>query len=338
MQEETKNILDEFGRYRAGTKNNSQNSVRTYMASLRMFFQFIKKHPSQVSLDDIEDYMIYLKVTRKNSVNTQKAKQVVLRLFYAWYSTKYHTENPTEKLILIQEEIKIPIMPTPDEFTRMVNSCDVSTEIGRRDAALICVLADTGIRLGECVALRVGNVEVHENNFILIVPRIKSRRERVVPFGRLIEGDIVAEYFSLFFNEIRFLKNSSMDDPLFKQIGLFTKDGPLGKAGIAYRIKKYTKAAGVLKKITPHSFRHFFGTYSVMKGADPYTLRQLMGHAWLDTTARYVHLSEFYKGTSVEHRGVAGQQAPESMRGFAKITRNALKQALFKQTNDRSMT
>jgi site-specific recombinase XerD len=320
MTDETKQIIEEFRRYQLGTKGNKERSVNNYLKYLRMFFNYIGKNPGEITGEDVENYIIHLKVELKNAINTQKIKQTALRIFYAWFCRKYQYQNPCEWLHPIQEEVKIPIMPTPDELTRMVYSCDVTTDIGRRDAAIICLLADTGIRLSEIVALNLSSIQVHENNYLLVVPRIKSW-ERLVPFGALIKGKLIAEFFSAYYNDIVYIKQYNPHDPLFKQDGPIIKGGRLSARGIRRIIAKYTALAEVDKNITPHSMRHFFGTYSIINGTTLQDLKPLMGHARIETTMRYVHIKQMLTAESVSKRGTSGLKAPDSHTGFVEMMR-----------------
>lgn len=314
MNYDLKKIMDEFYIYKTA-RSAKDRTAKGYIKALNSFFRWVGKHPRQVTIDDIDHYMVYLKVERKNSTNTQKLKQAAIRLFYRWYANRYHIPNPTDSMIPLPEEIKVPVMPTPDEFTRMVYACDLSTFTGRRDAALLCLLADTGIRRSECSALNVGNIQLYEKNYMCIVPRIKSR-QRMVPFGELTNGAFVGEFFSSYYQEIKFVKQYKPDDPLFKQVGIRYKGDRLGPKGVSGVVVRYAKKAEIGRPITAHSFRHFFGTYSVIHGTPVHELRQLMGHAWLETTMRYVHIAELIVGNSLKQRATTNLVAPKQWTGF----------------------
>jgi site-specific recombinase XerD len=324
MNNSLNETLEEFRRYETLTRHVKERSTSKYINYLKMLFSYIDKEPDEVSHRDIENYILHIKVDLKNAINTQKVKLAAIRIFYGWYSKRYHAQNPTELFGPIQEEVKIPVMPTPDELTRMVDACDISKDIGRRDAALICLFADTGIRVSECAALNVNNIQVHAHNFVLLVPRIKSR-ERMIPFGQLTQGAMVGEFFAAYFQDIKYLKNYKETDPLFKQMGPCYKDGRLGIVGIYKIIKKYSKQAEIGRRISPHSFRHFFGTYSVINGTRVEHLRTLMGHAWLETTMRYVHLAEVIEPDSIRMRGTSSLKAPPAATGFVEILNRARK-------------
>jgi len=320
---ELKDILEEFKKFKLVNQDKRESSIIRYLMNIRAFFKWIRKDdPDQVTMEDVQNYIIHLKVDQKNSVNTQKIKQASIRIFYDWYSKRYHMKNPCELIGPIQEEIKIPSMFTPDELTRMVYSCDTSKAIGRRDAAILCLLADTGIRISECRALNLGSIQIHENNFALVVPRVKSR-ERMVPFGYLTAGAMVAEFFAAYYQDIKYVQNFKDNDPLFVQYGPKDHGDRLNIAGLKGVIRRARKNANITKRITAHSFRHFFGTYSVIHGTRVEQLRLLMGHAWLETTMRYIHIADVISPETIKHRGTTDLQAPKHQVGFVQILKKA---------------
>ena len=307
-------LLDEFYYFKM-SRNNKESSLKNYVLNIKTFFKFIDKEVDAVILDDLNAYYLHLKIDKKNAVNTQKIKLTSIRLFYDWYSVRYHKENPTELMPIIQEDIRIPIMPTPDEFTRMVYACDKTTDIGLRDATILCLLADTGIRRGECSSLNMSNIQLHENNFVCVVPRLKSY-ERMVPFAALTAGALVGEYFTSYYNKRRFVESAGTLDPLFIQMGITYSGSRLLQQGINFIVKKCARRAGIEKLLTAHSFRHFFATYSFINGTDIMQLKGLMGHAWLSTTERYIHIAEAIQADSLGHRATTKLKAPENWQGF----------------------
>jgi site-specific recombinase XerD len=316
-------ILEEFRKYKVVNQDKRESSVNRYILNIRKFFAWIKKeNPEEITMEDVQDYIIYLKVDQKNSTNTQKIKQASIRIFFDWYSKRHHIKNPCELIGPIQEEIKIPSMFTPDDLTRMVYSCNTSKPIGRRDAAILCLLADTGIRISELMALNLGSIQIHENNFTLVVPRVKSR-ERLVPFGQLTAGAMVAEFFAAYYQDIKYVQNFKDSDPLFVQYGPKHHGARLGLKGIKGVITRVRKNSEITKRITAHSFRHFFGTYSVINGTRVEQLRLLMGHAWLETTMRYVHIADVISPETIKHRGTTSLQAPKHQTGFVQILKKA---------------
>lgn len=315
----TEQYLDEFYNYKMA--RSRRGSAGQLCNHLRIFFKWIKKPVHEITDMDIQAYALYLKVDRKFKINTQRFKRSSLRSFFGWYSTRYQKPNPARDLYPIPEEINIPIMPTPDEIARMVYECNFETEIGRRDAAILCLLADTGIRISECVALNVHHVRIHDKHYTLTVPGIKSRRERSVPFGRLVNDDLVAGYFSAYYLDIRVAQKYQLRDPLFKTMGPSHQGERFCIRNLYRVVKKYVRKAGLDDRISVHSFRHYFGTYSRKGKTKLEIINAHMGHARMDTTARYIHLAE-----SVEfQRTTAGLKGPVYMNDFVKMIKQVKK-------------
>lgn len=315
-------VIEEFKRYKIGQENKKFSTAHKYGLAMRDFFIQVEKFPDQVIKNDVVEHIIYMKVNKKYSVNTQRLRLSAIKDFYAWFRRRYqYAVDPMDGVASIQEEVKVPIMPTPDELVRLVYECKETTEQGRRDAALICLLSDTGIRISECALLNIGNIQKHENNFAVIVPATKGRWERMVPFGRLIKGDLVGEHFSAYWQEIKFKKLYKDNEPLFKQDGPIHKGGRLGISGIQLLFRKYVRKSGVNSGISAHSMRHFFATYSIIEGVLPTSLQKLMGHAWLSSTERYIHLADVIKNDTVNRRGTAGLKAKSHFTGYTNISR-----------------
>lgn len=321
-------LIKEFMRYKVGQQHKKFSTAQRYGDIIRHFFSKVEKFPEQITSEDVVNFIIYMKVEAKLANNTQKLKVSAIKSFFAWYARRYQADDPTKDVAPIQEEIKVPVMPTPDELVRMVYECDVGTERGRRDAAIICLIADTGIRIGECAALNLGNIQLHENNFTVIVPGIKGRWERIVPFGRLINGDLIAEHWAAYWEEIKFSKHWRDSEPLFKSNGHRPdhRGSRLSSTGIYNRVIKFVKKAGLNEGITAHSLRHFFATYSTIAGIDIHRLKYLMGHAWISSTERYIHIAESIKHETINLRGTVGLKSRPQFTGYSNIARQIHKQ------------
>jgi integrase/recombinase XerC len=195
--------------------------------------------------------------------------------------------NPAEALLYPKFERKLPTFLTQEEAARLVEEPSRPVEGKRekfpetkaRDRAMLELLYASGLRVSELVSLNRDNVRLD-----LTVLRVmgKGRKERVVPFGSYAKKAL-ADHFE--WQDRKGL--SKKDGPLFtNRLGKRLTDRMVRKL-----IERYTKTAGILKRVGPHTLRHSFATHLLEGGADIRGIQELLGHSSLSTTQRYTHLN-----------------------------------------------
>jgi len=147
-------------------------------------------------------------------------------------------------------------------------------------------LYSTGIRVGELTSLKIGDIDFFQE---LIKVKGKGKKERIVPIGSYALKALI-EYIE------------KRPDKKEKNVFLNKYGKPLTERSVERIIDKYSKKAGIGKKITPHTFRHTFATHMLDRGADLRTVQELLGHERITTTQIYTHLTveklkEFYNKT-----------------------------------------
>ena len=112
----------------------------------------------------------------------------------------------------------------------------------------------------------------------------KGQKERIIPIT-----DYVARLLREYIENTRIeLLKSNDTDALF----ITNRGKPFSRQGVWKMIKKYGQMSGVLKNITPHTFRHTFATHLIENGADLRIVQELLGHTDIATTQIYTHLSK----------------------------------------------
>lgn len=165
--------------------------------------------------------------------------------------------------------------------------------LGKRDSALLEVLYSTGVRVAEAVCLNrddlksKGSEPIHDAAHVRseLAVRGKGNKVRVV-FLSEAAREAVARYLQM---------RQDMDPALFIRHSPNTKLGEsmrLTTRSVQRMIKKYARAAGLTKVITPHTLRHSFATDLLTNGADVRQVQQLLGHASITTTQVYTHLTD----------------------------------------------
>jgi integrase/recombinase XerC len=151
------------------------------------------------------------------------------------------------------------------------------TPAGRRDRAAVELLYAAGLRVGELVALDLGDVQLGQR---VVRVRGKGRKERLVPFGRPAARAIEA-YLP---ERARWRRGiNDEDDPLFVN----QRGGRLSDRSIRRQLDHAVRRTADLNHLHPHALRHAFATHLLEAGMDLRAIQELLGHSSLATTQIY---------------------------------------------------
>lgn len=320
-------LLEGFRKYLVGQQSLKVSTAICYSNKVKKVIAEMDKSPDQIKSLDIHQY--FATIRNQKRINTQRLEQIAMIIFFRYFSQINGTPDPTIGLKLLRREGIAPAILNIDDVTLMIKACGVRNFLNIRNAAMIALLADTGIRVGELINLKVGNVLKDGNKFQLtIVGDIhgtKSYRQRTVPFAKLDEGGIVAEPWSAYYSQIKFIDKWDSEAPLFQRsaIGRYGPGGKITTGAVLSIVKRLGHNAGIKKMVSPHSFRHFYATYCMVNGIRLETLQYRLGHKSINSTMIYVHLADLVQDTNLDINPLAGVKGPyREMNGFVKAIRN----------------
>jgi site-specific recombinase XerD len=166
-----------------------------------------------------------------------------------------------------------------EEVERVLATCDLSTAVGRRDKAILLILAGLGLRAGEVARLRLDDFDWHNGS--LVIRAGKTARERCLPIPHEMGAAIVA-----------YLRRGR---PCVPERTVFCRvrppRGPLTRIGITEVAKAALRRAGLHPvRSGAHVFRHTVATQLVRGGASFKSVADLLGHARIETTTIYAKL------------------------------------------------
>lgn len=227
-----------------------------------------------------------------------------VRSFFAWQHQHGHLlYNPAQCLIPPKQAISLPRVLSEADITRLIEMPDTTTAVGLRDRALMEVLYATGIRHGEAHRLDLYDADARIQR--LIVRLGKGRRDRIVPLTN-IAASWLAKYLSVARPKLAYGQRNKNQVMLPSSALWLSRTGRrLSYVMIEQRIKGYARAANL--KANVHTFRHCYATHLLRGGASVRHVQQLLGHARLDTTAIYTHL------TTDDLRGVVARLLQSSL-------------------------
>jgi integrase/recombinase XerD len=269
----------------------SPQTIKTYNTELRMFISYLErkigKRIEELTAEDISLYREH--VIKTYSAATAAKKLAALRRFLIFtYMAGATAVNP-EALRFFAKSPRVRQDPTynvltEDELSRMLSAARTTNY---RDYVLLAVMAGCGLREAEVVGIRVGDFrEVGEGQILLRV-RGKGDKIRNVPMSpelwRLVQKFVLLSGRS-------FSSHLDARKPLLlSRVG---KDKTLTTRSVQNIVKKYVRAAGITKAISPHSIRHTVGTNMAINEAPLLVIQQFLGHADPKTTLRYIRRAE----------------------------------------------
>ena len=269
----------------------SHQTIKTYNTEIRLFVAYavgdLGKDLSGLTAEDVSLYREHL--INLYAPATAAKKLAVLRRFLIFtFMTGATTVNP-EALRFFAKSPRVRQDPaynvlTEDELQRMLNAARADNY---RDYVMLAVMAGCGLREAEVVGLKLSDFQDAGNGAVMLRVLGKGDKIRNVPISpdlwRLVQRYVLLTGRSL---------NSHTDarKPLLtSRVG---KDKPLTTRSVQNIVKKYVRAAGIAKPISPHSIRHTVGTNMAVNEAPLLVIQQFLGHSDPKTTMRYIRRAE----------------------------------------------
>lgn len=194
------------------------------------------------------------------------------------------TKDPSELLEAPKLGRKLPDTLNFPEIEQLLAAIDLSTPEGTRNRAMLETLYSSGLRVSELIELKISNV--HDDvGFLRVIG--KGSKERLVPVGRE-----ALKHIRLYLEHVRV--HVSVQKGFEDHVFLNRRGKALTRVMIFTIIKNLSKAIGLKKNISPHTFRHSFATHLIEGGADLRAVQEMLGHESITTTEIYTHLDRDY--------------------------------------------
>jgi tyrosine recombinase XerC len=273
-----KDLAAEFLRYLDLQRGASRHTLRGYATDLAEFRTFL----SREGIGDLADAdprairawlaQLHEKKLAKSSI---ARKLAAVRSCYRYLARLGVVGfNPARQVRSPRLPKRLPSFLPKDESKGLLDAEMERSEAGLRDHALLEFLYATGLRVAECCGLDLDDVD-RRRGAVRVMG--KGGKERVVPAGDAALGALDA-WLSVRGEERGALFTNS-------------RGGRLGTRSVHRIVKRRARAAGIDRRVTPHTLRHTFATHMLGEGADLRLIQELLGHSRLTTTQRYTHVS-----------------------------------------------
>ena len=297
----------------------SYRTEKTYLQWIRRYIRYHKRrHPRELGGPEVEDFLTSLAVTNRVSASTQNQALAAILFLYRevleidlpWLADVIRAKRPQ----------RLPVVLTRDEVQQVL------ARLSGTEWLVVSMLYGSGMRLGECMRLRIKDVELLRRELLIrdakgqkdrvtvlpdsLIPHLQAHLDRV---RLLFEADRKDKLpgISLPFALSRKYPNASTSwawywvfpspsfclDPYTQELVRYH----LHEQNIQRAVKLAVRATGIVKPASTHTFRHCFATHLLEDGYDIRTVQELLGHSDVKTTMIYTH---------VLNRGGRGVRSP----------------------------
>ncbi|MEK9177029.1 MAG: site-specific tyrosine recombinase/integron integrase [Patescibacteria group bacterium] len=260
-------------------KGRSIKTVENYDHYLSRFLGFSKaKSPSGITDEAIREYRLWLN-RQGLKKRTQNYHLIALRAFLKYLAREGISAMPPERIELAKVPERSLDLITASELERLMHAPDTKDAKGLRDRAILELLFSTGLRVSELCSLN-SDLDLSRDEFSV---RGKGDKVRVVFLSSAAKSAVSA-----------YLKaRKDMEEALFVNYGRGRKTpGRLTPRSVENIVQRSAVLAGITKKVTPHIIRHSFATDLLENGADLRSVQALLGHANIQTTQVYTHVTD----------------------------------------------
>jgi len=249
-------------------RNYAEFTIERYLDAVRSFAKFFHRSPDQLGPEQIREYLLYLVRDRKSAPSTVQVHRAALRFLYVktlnqpWFD---------ERVARTRKRIKLPTVLSAAEITRILDNTR-----NLKHWTMIATFYATGVRLNELRKLKVSDID--SQRMVIHVREAKGGRPRDIGLSKNL-----LERLKIYW---RWRKPQNWLFPSDMR-----SDQPLERKSIRCACSLAGRRAGIDRAVSPHVFRHSCATHMLEAGADLRTIQVLLGHANIETTARYLSVS-----------------------------------------------
>jgi len=270
------------------SEGRSPYTVVWYSEALNGFLHWLtsENRPTtlkEIGKDQVRAFVLHLyekKVRGKPlSKNTVANRVRAIRGFFSWLAAEGYTEEHVLAGLKPPRVAKTIVEPlTPQEVEKLFGNVNQNTALGARNAAILALFLDTGLRLSEVANLKEYDVHL-EQRYVKVLG--KGSKERIVPLG--IDCQKMLLNYCYYFRP-------AVAHQGVEEFFLSLEGYPITGKAIRSLIKRLSKSAGV-PRLHAHLFRHTYATRFLLNGGDVFLLKQNLGHSTLAMVEHYRHIA-----------------------------------------------
>lgn len=264
-------------------KGLAWNTVQAYGRDLAKLANYLQSRGifswREVDATQIRSFISSLRTSGLSS-RTVARHGVTVRQLLAFLQAERHIKTALlPSFSLPRPPRKLPQILSAEDIRKLLAQPNAAKPLGVRDRAMLEILYASGLRVSELVTLQTAQVNF-QGDYLIV--KGKGGKTRAVPFGRWAR-ERLTDYLASARRAL--LKRRSSAYLFVNRSGK-----PLTRQGFWKLIRTYALAAGIEKRVTPHTLRHSFATHLLEGGADLRSVQAMLGHADISTTQIYTHV------------------------------------------------
>jgi integrase/recombinase XerD len=243
-----------------------------YVRHVRTFATFVGRAPDTATAEEVRRFQLHQAETGVGAPSINSAVSALRFLF----TVTLDRPDLARRLTVVRQPRKLPLVLSAEEVV-----CLIEAAPGPKYQAAFATAYGAGLRVAEVVALKVGDVD--STRMMLRVEQGKGRRDRYAMLSPQLLALLRAWW-----------REGRRRGMMLPQGWLFPgRDpvNPLTTRQLRRAVHAAAEAAGITKRVTPHTLRHSFATHLLEQDVDIRVIQVLLGHAKLDTTALYARVA-----------------------------------------------
>jgi len=249
------------------TARHFAEKVQTdYIRHVKNFAAFLGRSPDTATSEDLRLYQLHM---TKTHVSPPSINAAILALRF-FFRVTLERDDLVRRLMLVREPRRAPTVLSPEEVARLLAGAP-----GVKYKAALGVAYGAGLRVSEVVALKVSDID--NERMLLRVEQGKGQKDRFVMLSpQLLE--LLRDWWWVARPRAWLFPGL---DPV----------NPMSTRQLCRAVRTAAHAAGIAKRVSPHTLRHSFATHLLEQNVDIRVIQVLLGHARLDTTALYTRVA-----------------------------------------------
>ncbi len=269
---------------------DSPRTRHAYYRQIRLIHTYWGSDPAQLTEPQLRDYFLHVKLKRHWKPKSIRQAVAAARMMFS--EVLGHTDWVLFGQIRARDHDTLPLVLTRQQVRDLIQSVRL-----RRYRTPLKLIYCCGLRLSECLALTIHDIQGPQNK--LLIRGGKGRKDRVVPLPTPLWREL-QRYWSFHRHPLLLFPNVGRGhrSPAALAARMRSAVGPMPCSSLQRLVivaRKHLK----MPDASIHSLRHCFATHLLEAGAHLHTIQQLLGHRQITTTMVYLHLTQQSTNTAL---------------------------------------